>query len=414
MKYLKERSQFKYDISLPRSINTINSIFDENGYKLYLVGGAVRDTLDGSNPKDFDVATDATPSQVIDMFVGKFGIKNKKGQHQQLKNGWSISAQGKSFGVIVIFIPGEKEGVEIASFNTRHDGEIVLNDVSINDDAERRDITFNALYYDITNKKVIDLVGGVSDLESKKLRMVGDPNQRIMEDPLRIQRLFRFGCRYNSLMDDLTKKAIYKNKNLYRQPTPERPNGVSQERIIQEFKSSFHTIKDFTKYLDYINEFEMWEILFPGIGFVEFDTSKYKSTNKLSICLAQILINEDMDIFKSVMVNEWKFSRDVTNEVSILVELIRVEDPKKAVNLKLRQIRFNIPNKIIKEFTNIMGLKSDIINKFLEFDPTIDSIKIMDNNDMNHEKGKLVNPKQDGKKLGILISQKRLSNFNNL
>lgn len=416
MEFIKERHKYKSDgeINLPKNIQIINNIFDENGYKLYLVGGTVRDFLDNKKPKDFDVATNATPQEVIDILIKRFGIKYKKGQDYILKNKWRVNHMSKSFGVIVIFIPGEKEGIDIASFNTRHDGNIILKDVKLEDDAKRRDITFNALYYDITNKEIIDLVGGVNDLKSRNLNMVGDPSERIQEDPLRIQRLFRFGCKYNSLMNKDTKEAIHKNKELYRKPTPERPNGVSQERIIEEFIKSFNSIKDFTKYLDYLNEFKMWQILFPGISFETFDISNYKQTNKLSICLAQILINESSDIFKSVMVNKWQFSRRILQKVSLLVELLRTNKPKDMVNLKMRQVRFNISNNIIKEFIDIMDLKSNIIMKFLKFNPEVDSKEIMDENNIDHENGKIKNPIVDGRKLGILISKKRLDNFNSL
>jgi|AntRauTorckE6833_2_1112554.scaffolds.fasta_scaffold00413_18 tRNA nucleotidyltransferase/poly(A) polymerase len=415
MKYIRERNQFKFNITLPKVVKLINSIFEKGGYKLYLVGGAVRDFIDGRKPKDFDVATNATPKEVVEMFSEIFGIKKEKANEYILNNKWRINLQGESFAVVVIYIPGEREGIEIASFNTRHDGKIVVDGVTLEQDAERRDLTFNALYYDISKGEVIDLVGGVDDLKNKKVRMVGDPDERIKEDPLRIQRIFRFACRYDSVMDEETKKAINGNKDLYRNSTPERPNGVSQERIIQEFVKSFKTSPDFTTYLGFINEFKMWDILFPGISFGTFDISKYTSTNKLSICLSQILINEGMDIFKSIMVNEWKFPKDITQETSLFVEMTRLEMSKKAVNLKMRKERFNISDKITKEFINLMGLNDkEIIKSFLKFDPTIDSKKLMDKNGIENNNGKIKNPSKDGKKLGMLISKERINNFNSL
>lgn len=417
MKYIKERDQFKVDIGLPKIVRKINSIFEKGGYNLYLVGGAVRDFIDGKNPKDFDVATNATPREVIKMLSNLFGIKKEKSNEYILKNGWRVNLQGESFAVVVIYVPGEKEGIEIASFNTRHNGEILIDGVSLEDDAKRRDLTFNALYYDISKKEVIDLVGGVNDLKNQKVKMVGDPNVRIQEDPLRIQRLFRFACRYNSVMNEETKRAIHENKGLYRKSTPERPNGVSQERIVEEFVKSFKTVPDFTKYLDYINEFKMWDILFPGISFDTYNTENYKLTNKLSICLSQILINESMDIFKSVMVSKWKFPKDLNQEVSLLVELnkLKPNDSKNAINLKMRKERFNISDKLVKEFSDLMGISNkNIIKKFLKFDPSIDSKKVMDENDIENIDGKIKNPREDGKKLGLAISNERIKKFNSL
>lgn len=415
MKYIRERNQFKLDITLPKVVRNINSIFEKGGYKLYLVGGAVRDFIDGRKPKDFDVATNATPRKVIEMFSNLFGVKKEKNNEYILKNGWRVNLQGESFAVVVIYVPGEREGIEIASFNTRHNGEIVVDGVTLEEDAKRRDLTFNALYYDISDQEVIDLVGGVDDLKSQKVRMVGNPTERLEEDPLRIQRLFRFACKYNSVMDEQTKEAINATKDLYRKSTPERPNGVSQERIIEEFTKSFRSCPDFTEYLGYINEFKMWDVLFPGINFETFDTSKYKSTNKLSIALSQILIDESMGIFKSTMVSEWKFSKDITQETSLFVEMTRLEEPKKAVNLKMRKERFSISDKIVNEFVTLMGIgNKPIIKKFLKFDPSVNSKEVMDENGIDHVDGKIKNPREDGKKLGMAISNKRISNFNSL
>lgn len=417
MKFIKDRSKFisesngSEEMDVPKIIMDINDIFNEYKFKLYLVGGSVRDFKTGETPDDFDIATDAKPKEVIDMLIDKFGERKKRGGDSILNNGWRINLQGESFAVVVLYIPGE-DGIEIASFNTRHDGEIVLG-ASLEDDVNRRDITFNALFYDLDTKKVIDLVGGVDDLKNKRLKMVGDPMKRISEDPLRIQRLFRFGPRYGAEMDDETKEAIHKLKHLYREPSDERPNGVSQERIVEEFMKSFKSLKDFNDYIDYINEFGMWDILFPGISFDK--SPKVVNTKSLPIMMSQLLIDEDDKILKSVMIKEWKFPTELSNKVRFLIGLSRVNKDKEAMGLKQFQIRFGIDNDLIEEFISIMGITNPLVSKIMKYDPSeINSIEVMGDLNIDHVDGKLSNPKRDGVILGQELSKKRLELFKSL
>ena len=165
----------------------------EAGYKAFLVGGAVRDLLLGGHPKDFDVATDATPEQTRALFR-------------------NCRLIGRRFRLAhVVF---GREIVEVATFRgsgeegnaDRHivDGRILRDNVygSIEEDAIRRDFTVNALYYDIADFSVRDYVGGIADLQQRTLRLIGDPVLRYREDPVRMLRAARLAAKLDFSIAD--------------------------------------------------------------------------------------------------------------------------------------------------------------------------------------------------------------------
>lgn len=164
----------------------------EHGFRACLVGGAVRDLLLGGHPKDFDVATSATPEEVKKIFR-------------------NCRLIGRRFRLAhVIFGP---EIVEVATFRgtgaegegDRHlvDGRIVRDNVwgTIEEDAVRRDFRVNALYYDIADFSIIDYVGGMQDLEQRRLHLIGDPEQRYREDPVRMLRAARLAAKLQFTID---------------------------------------------------------------------------------------------------------------------------------------------------------------------------------------------------------------------
>jgi poly(A) polymerase len=178
------------------ALQTVDKL-TEAGFQAYVVGGAVRDLLLGLPPKDFDVATSATPEQVHALFRRSRMI-------------------GRRFRIVhVLFGP---ETVEVSTFRTADlkDAETdehgrVLRDNTfgnIEDDATRRDFTINALYYDAANESVIDYHGGVGDLRKKTLRIIGDAETRFREDPVRMLRVARFAAKLGFTIDPKTRAAI--------------------------------------------------------------------------------------------------------------------------------------------------------------------------------------------------------------
>ena len=185
----------------------------EHGFRACLVGGAVRDLLLGGHPKDFDVATNATPEEVKHIFR-------------------NCRLIGRRFRLAhVLFGP---EVVEVATFRgagvegegDRHlvEGRIVRDNVwgSIEEDALRRDFRVNALYYDIADYSIIDFVGGMSDLEQRKLHLIGDPEQRYREDPVRMLRAARLAAKLQFTIDPSASEPFARLGHLLGDASPAR------------------------------------------------------------------------------------------------------------------------------------------------------------------------------------------------
>jgi len=169
----------------------------EHGYLAFVVGGAVRDLLLGVQPKDFDVATNATPEQVHALFRRSRII-------------------GRRFRLVHVMFGGET--VEVSTFRGGHDehvgtdehGRIVRDNVwgTQEEDARRRDFTVNALFFDPQREEVWDWHGGVADLKARRLRMIGDPVKRYREDPVRMLRAARLSAKLGLAIERATRAPI--------------------------------------------------------------------------------------------------------------------------------------------------------------------------------------------------------------
>lgn len=167
-----------------------------NGYKAYLVGGCVRDLLVGRVPKDFDVATSATPNEIRATFR-------------------NCRIIGRRFRLAHVFF-GTKI-IETSTFRAnprddddRHDLLIRRDNVFGNEteDALRRDFTINGLFYDVEREQVIDHVGGLRDLEARLVRTIGDPDIRFQEDPVRMLRALKFAARLDFTLEPATYRSL--------------------------------------------------------------------------------------------------------------------------------------------------------------------------------------------------------------
>jgi len=173
-------------------------VLRDHGYDAYIVGGAVRDLIVGHEPKDFDVATNATPEQIRPLFRRARII----GRRFQLVH--------VVFGRDVIETSTYRAPSEDASHDTDQHGRILRDNVfgTQAQDAARRDFTLNALYYDPLDETVIDYHNGVADLQARVVRMIGAPEQRYREDPVRMLRAVRFAAKLNATLDAATRAPI--------------------------------------------------------------------------------------------------------------------------------------------------------------------------------------------------------------
>ena len=221
---------------LPRSAHSISRTkIDEdtlkvlyrlhrNGFKAYLVGGGVRDLMLDRTPKDFDVGTDATPSQIKKLFRNCFLV-------------------GRRFRLAHIRF-GRDRLVEVATFRRQagpddlpenpEDHFFFAENIfgTPREDAFRRDFTINALFYDIGSFSIIDYVGGLEDLAERRLRVIGDPLVRFTEDPVRMLRALEFSARLGFSLDEATREAIYVRAPLIAEAAPPR----IREEIMELFR----------------------------------------------------------------------------------------------------------------------------------------------------------------------------------
>ncbi|MFW5996641.1 MAG: CCA tRNA nucleotidyltransferase, partial [Lentisphaeria bacterium] len=181
------------------------------GYQAFRVGGAVRDRLLGRSPEEVDVATDAVPTKVKELFPRSYAV-------------------GESFGVIVVHTQ-EGVDVEVATFREeneyadgRHPGEVHFS--TPEKDAARRDFTVNALYYDPSNSQLLDFVNGRNDLQNRIIRAIGNPCTRFAEDHLRILRAVRFAAGLKFRLDPSTADAC--------KEYAEQLSAISAERVYGE------------------------------------------------------------------------------------------------------------------------------------------------------------------------------------
>ena len=180
----------------PNAVRVTKTLQD-NGFKAFIVGGAVRDLLLGVKPKDFDVATNATPEQVKRLFRRAFII-------------------GKRFQIVHVMFG--QELIEVTTFRgASSDGSPkdehgrVLRDNTFgeqHEDAVRRDFTINAMYYDPASQSVLDYHGGIDDIRAKTLRIIGEPEARFREDPVRMLRIVRFAAKLKFTIDPATRAPI--------------------------------------------------------------------------------------------------------------------------------------------------------------------------------------------------------------
>lgn len=228
---------------------------NKGGYDAYLVGGGVRDILLGLKPKDFDIATNATPEQIKALFR-------------------NCRLIGRRFRLAHIVFG--REIIEVATFRGHHDsasekeksckktskqsehGMLLRDNIygSIEEDAQRRDFTINALYYSSKDFKVYDFANGVKDIEERSIRLIGDPETRYREDPVRMLRAIRFATKLDMHISDETKAPI---KAL----APLMAN-IPPARMFEEFLKMFISGKAVANYHE-LRAYNLFVFFFPAV-----------------------------------------------------------------------------------------------------------------------------------------------------
>ena len=382
--FLESKSDM-WDI-IPQSVKELHKLFQGKGKKLYLVGGSVRDFLTGDKPKDFDLATDALPDEVLEIVGKKF----------------RTNLQGKAFGVVVVFTDEVPEGMEIATFredvSKGRNPEVKLG-VTIEDDVKRRDLTYNSLFYDLDTRQIVDLVGGKEDLQSGITRMVGDPIERFDEDSLRILRAFRFASRYEHPLHKDTEKAIEKRKQLQNiDPETGEMKRISQERVWEEMKKAWKQARDYKYYLNFFTKFDMWDEVFPGANI----NTNLVDSKDFIVVIANLFKNESTLFnisfaLENKLVQEYKIELETATKVTFLISLLsfKVED---VFDIYKKRQQCAITDQTILEWLKVEGIDTDTLIKFVEYRPSVSAQELMSQG-------------LKGKELGIEIKRLEIEKF---
>ena len=346
---------------IPQSVKDLHKLFKASGKKLYLVGGAVRDFLTGDKPKDFDLATDALPDEVLGIISDKY----------------RTNLQGKAFGVVVVYTKDQPEGMEIATFredtSKGRNPEVKLG-VTIDQDVKRRDISFNGLFFDLDTNEIVDLVGGQQDLKDGVTRMIGDPTERFEEDSLRILRSFRFSSRYGHPLHKDTEAAIAKRNQLENiDPESGEMKRISQERVIEEMKKAWKQAKDYNNYLSFFTKFDMWDQVFPG---VEINTDLVDSKDFV-VVFANLFKNADTNRLETKLVQDFRIEIENAKKIVFLLDLskMNVED---VLDIFRKRQQCAITDATILEWLRVSDNQNDMLIKFVGYKPTVSSQELME------------------------------------
>lgn len=259
------------------ALNVVEGL-SKAGYEAYVVGGCVRDLLLDLHPKDFDVATNATPEQVRQLFR-------------------RARIVGRRFQIV--HVHQGREMIEVTTFRAHHDGEqsksskrsqtsrqgMLLRDNifgDIDQDAARRDFTVNALYYHPQDNTVYDYADGLPDLEQRILRMIGEPEQRYREDPVRMLRAVRFAAKLGFEIEPATAEPLQRLAKLLRDVAPARLfDEVIKLLMSGQGLATYHLLR----------QYGLFRYLFPATDSLLDDNDE-----QLHRFIEQALINTDQRI----------------------------------------------------------------------------------------------------------------------
>lgn len=278
-------------MKIPQYVEDIISVFNKEGYEAYVVGGAVRDTLLNVNPTDYDVTTNCPPERIIELFDKTIPTGIKHG----------------TVTVIINSVPTEVTTYRIDGDYTDSrspDSVEFTDDLSL--DLSRRDFTINAMAYS-HEKGLIDLFGGINDIENKTIRTVGKPEKRFSEDALRILRAIRFACQLNFNIEKNTLNSAIKLSDTL--------SKISKERIYNELsRALLGSCGDMLQYFINCGGFR-----FLDINSANSLSTLYKLPKNSAVRFYMFLKQTDADFEKTAA--ELKFSNNLHANIAALLEL---------------------------------------------------------------------------------------------
>lgn len=336
---------------LPSSVEYVLSKLKENGYQAYVVGGAVRDFLMGKTPHDYDLTSNALPSQISDVF------KDFYQEHS-----------GEKHGTIRVII--DHKPIEITTFRCdegytdyrRPDNVEFVKDVYI--DSKRRDFSINAFYY--SEGHVYDFHEGLEDLNNKVIKTIGNPSARFHEDALRILRAIRFSAKLGYEIESKTKTALLDCK--------EELNLIAKERILIELKEISSTSNFFRNIKEY---FPIFKIIIPCLDKIgnsiddiyNFDTKSYGDyIASLSALFSLREINNDFMPWRLFI----KMDNESINAIKTLIKLKDInfnnsfdDDYINGLILLSKPVDINVFKNYLINLYNLKRFKNDDIDSIL-------------------------------------------------
>ena len=269
------------------------------GHLAFLVGGGVRDLLLGKEPKDFDIATDATPEEVHELFRNSRLI-GRRFRLVHVRFGREIIEVATFRGSAVDDDAPTIEPSDLPSRRRSKPGEepisaqsgagMILRDNvygTIEEDAARRDFTINAIYYTPADFCLYDFAGGIDDLEARRIRLIGDPQQRYREDPVRMLRALRFAAKLDFRLDEAAAAPIGALSELLLQVPP--------ARLFDEVSKLFmhgHAERSFER----LREYDVFRLLFPDADAAMAEDSTDEEVARCALANTDLRINEERPV----------------------------------------------------------------------------------------------------------------------
>lgn len=255
-----------------------------NGYEAYIVGGCIRDILLGKQPKDFDVATNAHPEQIKAVFQRQCRLIGRRFRLAHIMFGRDIIEVATFRG-----LPQDHHSENMTKQSS--EGMLLRDNVygTLDEDAQRRDFTVNALYYNPRNNTLIDFFEGIEHIEQGKLLLIGDPETRYTEDPVRMLRSIRFMAKLDMFLDKSSEQPIKSLAHLLQ--------NIPAARLFDESLKLLQSGYGFKTY-QLLRQYNLFEQLFPTLseGFTKYGDSNTEQLIELSLRSTDERIKDDLGI----------------------------------------------------------------------------------------------------------------------